>query len=66
MANNSIGANFLLQLRVKVKTPRSFLRGGLCRRSPRISSSADARQFFVVLDVDNLELFGVHAGVGAE
>jgi hypothetical protein len=29
-------------------------------------SSADARQFLVVFNVHNLELFGVHAGVGAE
>jgi hypothetical protein len=34
--------------------------------SPRPFSSADARQFLVVFNVHNLELFGVHAGVGAE
>jgi len=32
----------------------------------RIASSADARQFFVVLDVHDLELFGVHSDAVAE
>ena len=32
----------------------------------RYTSGTDAGQFFVVLHVHNLELFGVHAGVGAE
>ena len=35
-------------------------------RAPPGRSGADAGEFFVVLDVDDLELFGVHAGIGAE
>ena len=62
------------------KTPRSFPRGvfdfwqgSLSERAARRDAKiapyllrTNARQFLIVFDVHNFELFGVHAGVGAE
>jgi len=45
------------------RTPRDSPRGVLCFQN---FSGANARQFLVIFHVHNLELFGMHAGVGAE
>ena len=56
----------------KIKNAPQFPTGrfdfslGSTESRPTILSGADAGQFLVVLHVHNLELLGVHPGVGAE